>query len=274
MSNMKPQTKFVPFESLESYSRRFAEHAVMRRENGVLEVEMHTLSGPATFSFEFHRALSQMFIAIGQDPENEILILTGTGEFWNRGRDNGSFYEIEHDTERHRQGTYEYWFLDSLRLQETLLWNINIPTIGVINGPGNHLELAMLCDLTLAAPDVRFNDPHFHGNAIPGDGLLLVLQELLGLKRANHLMWLRGEGLGAEESLQLGLINEIHARPDLMPRAREMASEIMKQDRMVRRMTSMIARRQWRRLFENDFLAHIVSESWAVAVRPIPHFDR
>lgn len=270
----RPLTRFVPFESLESYRARFAEHAALERNDGVLEVRFHTQGGPVLWSFEFHRALSQLFMTIGQDPQNEIIILTGTGEYWTGGRDVESFYAVEHDTEQHRQGTYEYWFLDSLRLQESLLWNIHVPTIGVVNGPGAHLEIAMLCDLTIATDDVRVNDAHFRGNSVPGDGLFIVLQHLLGLKRANHLMWLAGEGISSEDALELGLFNEVISNRDqLMPRARAMAAELMKQDRIVRRMTTMIARRTWRRVFENDFLAHIASESWCVAVKPEPHYN-
>src|SRR6185437_6927427 len=74
-------TSFVSAPRFEEYRERFKEHYRMqRRADGVLLVEAHTQGGPIQLSVENHRSLGQMLKTVGADPENEILILTGSGE--------------------------------------------------------------------------------------------------------------------------------------------------------------------------------------------------
>ena len=91
--------EFVPTPRFEEYSERFRDFFTMtRRKDGVLLVEAHTLGGPIQLSVQNHRALGQMLKVVGADPQNEILILTGSGgEFMmgspesekGRGKDEG-----------------------------------------------------------------------------------------------------------------------------------------------------------------------------------------
>ncbi|MGL5864135.1 MAG: enoyl-CoA hydratase-related protein [Phycicoccus sp.] len=69
---------------------------------------------------------------------------------------------------------------DSVKALERLVRDIDVPTIGAINGPGPRQELALLCDLTVCADRVTFADGNFAAGSVPGDGLHLVLAEVLG----------------------------------------------------------------------------------------------
>lgn len=71
---------YVPRPRLESYAEKYAEYFVMQRRDGILELRMHTDGGPAQFGFAVHNAWGQAWQEIGNDPDNEVLILTGTGE--------------------------------------------------------------------------------------------------------------------------------------------------------------------------------------------------
>jgi len=265
-------TSFVPAEPLESYQERFREHAVFSRDDkGVLEIRFHTRGEVATWSMQLHRALPQIFSAVGQDPENECVILSGTGDHWLKGHDLESFAEAESDPDHFRDTNYDTWYLDGTRLQQALLYDIDVPIISVINGPGYHTEFGLMCDLTIASDDVRFWDPHYYIGLVPGDGQFMVFQELLGLKRAAYTMYVREEGIGAEEALELGLVNELHPRENLLPRAHELADQIMSQHRIVRRLTTSLARRPWKRLFTDDFHAHFASELYAVQISRVHH---
>jgi hypothetical protein len=166
-------TTFVPDESFEQYRERFTEHFVMERtDEGVLEVRMHTNGGEAVWSAELHRAIGQVFEAIGSDRDNELLIFTGTGEHWLQDVDAPSFAAIEDDEEVFKRKSFDMWYRDGLRLLENLIWDIDIPSIAVVNGPGFHTEFALLCDLTLCAEDTYFIEPHLHIGLAPGDALV------------------------------------------------------------------------------------------------------
>jgi hypothetical protein len=72
---------FVPTPKFADYQERFKDHFKLeRRADGVLLAQAHTLGGSVQLSVENHRALGQLFKTIGADPENELLILTGSGE--------------------------------------------------------------------------------------------------------------------------------------------------------------------------------------------------
>ena len=74
-------TKFVQPPKFEEYKERFKDFYKMeRRADGVILVEAHTKGGPIQLSVENHRSVGQMFKTVGADPENEILIFTGSGD--------------------------------------------------------------------------------------------------------------------------------------------------------------------------------------------------
>lgn len=264
-------TRYVPHEPLESYNARFHEHFVFERHDGILEVRMHTQGQAVRWNFELHRALHQMFTTVGADPDNELIILTGTGDHWIDGHDMESFDAVEGSDEVFREVSYDTWYVDGTSLLESLLWNIHVPVIAVINGPGFHTEFGLLADLTIAADDAQFFENHFFIGLVPGDGQFLVYQQLLGLKRANYAMYIRDDGIGAVEALELGLVNEILPRDQLMDRARALAAKIMEQPRLVRRLTSTLARQPWKRLLTNDFSAQFSAELWAANVSRVRH---
>ncbi len=141
--------KFVPTPKLEEYSERFKDFfKFTRRDDGVLLVEAHTVGGPIQLSVENHRALGQMLKTVGADPENEILILTGSGEEFMMGSDPEGFALEEADME---YWAYEYAYKDGRINVSALVNDLEIPTIGLLNGPGFHTEIVLMCDISLAA---------------------------------------------------------------------------------------------------------------------------
>src|SRR5258708_9432668 len=64
--------------TFESYRDKY-ENLRMKRENGILEVALHTRGGPLVFNGYVHEALVHAFRDIGDDRDNHVVILTGTG---------------------------------------------------------------------------------------------------------------------------------------------------------------------------------------------------
>lgn len=261
---------FVRDESFESYQKRFKDYFHMERKDGIIEVRMHTNGAGAVWSFEMHKALGQMFQAVGADRDNEVMILTGTGDHWLLEFSKESFSKQEDSDVVFKNTNYDLWWLDGIKLQENMLWAIDIPVISVINGPGFHTEFGLLADLTICAEDAQFFDVHWGVGLVPGDASLLVFQQLIGLKRANWAAY-SVEGISAKQALDWGLVNEVHPREKLLPRAREMAALMMKQDRVVRGLTTQVMRRPWKRVFTDDFAHHFAHELYAANVNRGKH---
>ena len=71
---------FVDTPKFEQYKERFKEHyKLTRRPDGVILAEAHTKGGSIQLSVENHRSVGQLFKTIGADPENEVMIFSGTG---------------------------------------------------------------------------------------------------------------------------------------------------------------------------------------------------
>jgi enoyl-CoA hydratase/carnithine racemase len=242
-------TEFVPTPKFADYKERFKDHFKLeRRADGVLLAQAHTLGGSIQLSVENHRALGQLLKTIGADPENELLILTGSGEQFMMAIDPDGFAL---ETEDLQHWAYEYAYKDGRTNVNALINDLEIPTIGVFNGSGGHAEILLMCDLTICAQEAIIFDPHFNMGSVPGDGIHSCFQELLGVKRAAYAL-ITGQQIDAKLALELGLVNEILPREQLLDRAWKLADHIMKQPRVTRRLATQIIRRPWKRRIVDD----------------------
>jgi enoyl-CoA hydratase/carnithine racemase len=242
-------TSFVETPTFEEYRERFKEHyKLSRRKDGVILVEAHTNGGPIQLSVENHRSLSQMLKTVGGDPENEVLLLTGSGNEFMMQADPEGFALEEKDG---AYWAYEYAYKDGRTNVSSLVNDLEIPTIGMLNGPGFHTEICLMCDITICSEDAIIFDLHYDIGSVPGDGIHSCFQELLGVKRAAYAL-LTGQAIDAKTALEYGLVNEVVPRDKLVSRAYEIADHIMTQPRTVRRLTTQIVRRPWRQRLAND----------------------
>jgi enoyl-CoA hydratase/carnithine racemase len=183
-----------------------------------------------------------LFKTVGADPENEIMIFTGSGEEFMMTADPEGF-KLEQDNLEY--WAYEYAYKDGRINASSLINDLEIPTIGVMNGPGFHSEICLICDITICSEDTVIFDPHFDLSSVPGDGIHSCFQELLGVKRAAYAL-LTGQAIDAKTALEYGMVNEVLHRDKIIERAYEIADHIMTQPRITRRLTTQIVRRPWR----------------------------
>ncbi len=71
---------FVSRPRFEDYQEKYATYFNMERRDGILQVHMHTEGGPVIYGLPIHNAWSQLWLDIGNDPDNEVLIFSGTGD--------------------------------------------------------------------------------------------------------------------------------------------------------------------------------------------------
>jgi enoyl-CoA hydratase/carnithine racemase len=232
----------------------------MTRKNGILEVRLHTDDGPLKFSWKAHSMWSQAWIDIGRDPENEVMILTGTGDRWLDANPEVWKKLFREWTQDDKLKMYH----ESLRLLENLIFCVDIPTIAAINGPGTHCEIGTLCDITLCTEDTDFFDPHFLGGTPPGDGMALTLQRTIGIKRAAYYAY-TGRKLDGKTALELGIVNEVLPREQLLPRAWELAEMMMERSRGARMLTHSILSRPWKQALVQDQGFHLTHQMYDMA---------
>jgi len=242
---------------LDSYGALYP-HVSFRREDGILEVRLHSGGGPLVFDGYVHEELVDAFRSIGDDRENLVVILTGTGDVFciEIKTDGFDFFSpLGYDKIR-REGT---------KLLENLL-DIEAPMIAAINGPVYlHSEWALLCDMILASEDTVFADvPHPAFGIVQGDGIHVLWPEVIGEIRGRYFL-LSGQRLGAEEARAYGAVNEVLPKMNLMPRAWELARYLLKQNPLTLRYTRMALTTRFRRRIQESLSYGLVLEGISAA---------
>ncbi len=102
------------------------------------------------------------------------------------------------------------------------------PVIGVVNGfaLGGGCELAMACDILIAAETAKLGQPEVNLGIIPGYGGTQRLPRLVGRNLAKELV-LTGDMITAQRAYEIGLVNKVVPQAELMNAAREMAVKIL-----------------------------------------------
>jgi enoyl-CoA hydratase/carnithine racemase len=264
-SSVSPTTMCVKPMPLDEYAQLYADYFKFKREDGILECRMHSNNGRVSWTDGHHKAAGHIARYIGDDTENEVVILTGTDDMFIGPLDPDSLKvmmdDVKNDPAKRVRLNFDIW-LDGRGDVENWVQDIHVPTIGVLNGTTVGLSsLCTYCDLTLCADDVYFYEPHFFTNVVPGDGQFMMFQYYLGPKRANAMEYL-GKQISAQEALDLGLVNEVLPRDQLLPRAWEIARDIMKRPRHVRRMTHELMRKPLLEYIQKDQTFHSSLQMW------------
>jgi enoyl-CoA hydratase/carnithine racemase len=125
---------------------------------------------------------------------------------------------------------------------------IDAPMIAAVNGPAvRHAELPVMCDIVLASETAAFQDSaHYVGGLVPGDGVHVVFPLVMGYNRGRYFL-LTGQKVFAEEAKQVGLVNEVLPGDKLLPRAWELARQLMKQPELNRRYARILVTEVMRR---------------------------
>lgn len=227
----EPFIREAVLSSFDTYAERY-ESVRMHRDNGVLEMHLHTDGGPLRWSLTAHGELEQAFLDVGRDKENEVVIITGTGdEFTGPAVVPGQHRMVGSTT----PDNWDRIYWEGKHLLMNLL-DIEVPVISAVNGPAvRHAEIAVLSDIVLASESAVFQDSaHFTGGLVPGDGVHVVFPFVLGSNRGRYFL-LTGQKISAHQALDYGIVNEVLTAGDLLPRARALAQQLLLQPRLVRR---------------------------------------
>jgi enoyl-CoA hydratase/carnithine racemase len=178
---------------------------------------------------EEHRRRLEQFQS---DDELRVLIYTGNGRAFSTGidiRKAPDFLYLEPSVRT------QYWVTpNSLK--------VNKPTIAAINGYafGGGFELALGCDIRIAAESARIGLPEVKLGALPGGGGTQWLPRLIGMGDA-LLMMLTGEPVTAEEALRLRLVQKVVPDETLLEEAMKVAQAICDNGKTAVRLVKEVA---------------------------------
>jgi enoyl-CoA hydratase/carnithine racemase len=227
----------------DAYRDRFPNARLNRSKTGVLEVALHTDGGTVVFNGYTHEQFVDLFHAIASDPDNRVVILTGSG---------GAFMESisPEGFDFFTPQGYDKIYREGKKVFMNIL-DIEVPLIAAVNGPVRlHSEYILLSDIVLATPSTVFQDkPHFEFGIVPGDGVHLLWPEVIGTIRGRHFILTRQE-IDAQTAKEWGAINEVVPADELLARAREIAEELAKLPPLTTRYTRIALTQKLRRIID------------------------
>jgi enoyl-CoA hydratase/carnithine racemase len=182
-----------------------------------------TLNRPRSrnaLNFELLEALEQALAALRFAEDLRVLIITGAGtKAFCAGADLKERLTMsEADVRR---------FLFGIRRLFTNIEELPLPTLAAINGIalGGGMELALACDLRVAAVNATMGLTETRFAIIPGAGGTQRLPRLVGIGMAKELIY-TGRQLSAEEAVTVGLVNRLAEENNVMDVCQELAEEM------------------------------------------------
>jgi len=192
---------------------KYGKTVIFQKEGRVALVTLNRPEAGNRISLGMAGELAEVCEQVAGDSELRVVVVTGRGDSFCLGGD------VEDLGLPSPAGDN----FDPARL----LARLKCPVIAAINGDALSLglEMALACDLRIAAGNASFGFPEVTLGLIPRHGGTQRLPRLVGKARA-ILMLLTGEPIGAGEAYRIGLVNKIVSRDELMPRTMEVARNL------------------------------------------------
>jgi len=198
----------MPFEAI-----------IYEKENGIAVIR---LNRPKVLNamnkqlwLDFRAALADA----RSDAGVKALIITGEGRAFSTGAD------LKESKTRTVQAYRDY--LEELQQASREIIRFEKPTIAAVNGYalGSGYELALACDIRLAAEDAKIGSPEANVTSSVTGGAMRLLQQLVGPGKAKELLF-TAEFIDGKEAERIGLVNRAVKADALMAEAKSMAAKI------------------------------------------------
>jgi enoyl-CoA hydratase/carnithine racemase len=187
-------------------------------------IAIFTINRPEAMNalnMETMRELQKVMTEFRDDPELWVGIVTGAGE---KAFCGGA--DIKDTLPFMREHGRDPWAMPPSIMRGLEMWK---PLVAAINGMalGGGLELALACDIRIAADNARLGTPEVTLGLIPGWGGTQRLPRAIPWCKAAELL-LTGKLIDAEEAYRIGLVNKVVPQVEVMATAREWAEAICK----------------------------------------------
>lgn len=202
------------------------EAIVVSTDDHVATVVFNRPEAMNAFNQQMSREIIAACAALNDDPDVRVVIFTGAGDrafsagldLKERAAEQVSF--IDKRASRVRPG---------ISASHKAVAALDRPTIAAIRGYalGGGLEVALACDLRIAASDAKLGLTEIRRGLIPGAGGTQRLARLIGPGHALRIA-LTGEPIDAAEAWRIGLVNEVVEVEELLPAAGRLAATIVK----------------------------------------------
>jgi len=193
------------------------ENVIVDRDGVIAVVTLNRPQALNALSYGLVKDLSLAMQELDRDPEVRVIVVTGGDKVFAAGADIKEMVD---------KGPFDQRILERLAYRDKIN-QIAKPVIAAVVGfaLGGGCELAMSCDIIVAAENARFGQPEVNLGIIPGSGGTQRLTHLLGKHRAMELV-LTGDMLNASDAERLGLVNRVVPVELCLEEAKNIAKKI------------------------------------------------
>jgi enoyl-CoA hydratase/carnithine racemase len=189
---------------------------ILQTQSGVLHISLNRPAKKNALSQQMYRELTAALANAAADPAVNVVLLQGSTDCFSAGNDLEDFLGAGELNSQHPTVQFLYQ-----------LAQFNKPIVAAVAGLAIGIGTTALlhCDLVYAADNARFQLPFTQLGLCPEAGSSVLLPRLAGYQRAAQYLLL-GEAFGAAEALQMGLVNQVVSRTELLELAKDKARKL------------------------------------------------
>ena len=203
---------------------KFADYQCIEvsRRGRVLTLSLNRPEALNAVNGQLHEELSRVFIDAQDDPDSDVVVITGTGKAFSAGGDIGWLKSMTED-----KSQFDIVRAHGKRIIFSML-DCEKPIIAKINGPavGLGCTIALFSDVIFAAEDAVISDPHVNVGLVAGDGGAVIWPQLVGYARAKEYL-MTGKRLSGTEAAKIGLVNHAIPSGELDAAVNEFCDELL-----------------------------------------------
>ncbi|MEI6124612.1 MAG: enoyl-CoA hydratase/isomerase family protein [Bacteroidota bacterium] len=176
-----------------------------------------------SMSKQFYYEIRELADTILNNLSVQAIIITGKGRHFSSGADIDDLLSFDNDNKQH---SIDFYVANSQTFKR--FYTAHIPVIAAIKGVciGSAMELAMACHFRIATENIVMGFPEAGFNLMPGCGGSVYLSELTNEKNTIELL-LTGRNLNSQDALDLGIVDEVVEKNELIEKAITFAKNIL-----------------------------------------------
>ena len=188
---------------------------LLQTSNHIAKITLNRPDAKNEINLRMGQEMDEICRRINQDNDIYVVIVTGSGSVFCNGNELQKSGKIPPRGETETMQKYNI---------AAAVAAIEKPVIAAVNGNafGEGLELALACDVRIAAQNAHFGLPEIEAGLIPSDGGTQRLPRIVGRGKALEMI-LTGETIDAAEALEIGLVTKIMPAESLMPEVEALA---------------------------------------------------
>ncbi|MBL6954458.1 MAG: enoyl-CoA hydratase/isomerase family protein [Alphaproteobacteria bacterium] len=197
------------------------EDLLIEKDNRVMTITLNSPENLNAFTPGMHHGLSRIWSDVHDDPEVDVVVLTGAGRAFSAG---GNVVAMQQKIDD--PALFDEIVPEAKRIIFRML-ECDKPIIARVNGHavGLGATVALFCDIIIAAEHAKIGDPHVNAGLVAGDGGAVIWPQLVGFARAKEYLF-TGDLMSATEAERIGLINHVVAADELDDKVYDLARRL------------------------------------------------